>query len=162
MIRALYRTQDGDLRTDLSPDGFAAALEDTDGLLWVDLLDEPPDVCEPILRETFGFHPLAVDDALEEAHVPKVDDWDQYLYLVLHAVTLDEQHDERVSTLELDAFLGKNYLVTHQTQPIAGVDRTWAACQRDERHLQRGTGHMLYKLADELVADYMPVVEGID
>lgn len=79
MIRALYRTRDGDVHTDLSPDGFATALEDTDGLLWVDFSDEPPDVCEPILRETFGFHPLAVDDALEEAHVPKVDDWGQYL-----------------------------------------------------------------------------------
>ena len=162
MIRALYRTRDGDVRTELRPDEFAAALQDPDGLLWVDFLDEPPDVCEPILRETFGFHPLAVDDALEEAHVPKVDDWGQYLYLVLHAVTLDEQHDERVSTLELDVFVGKNYLVTHQTQPVAGADRTWMACQRDERHLQRGVGHLLYELADEMVSDYMPVVEGID
>jgi magnesium transporter len=146
----------------LRPEEFSAALQDAEGLLWVDFAGEPPDACEPILRETFGFHPLAVDDALEEVHVPKVDDWGQYVYLVLHAVILDQQDDGRVSTLELDVFLGKNYLVTHQTQPIAGADRTWTACQRDERHLQKGVGHLLYKLSDELVADYMPVVEGID
>jgi magnesium transporter len=162
MIRSLYRTQEGHIRADLRPEEFSTALQDAEGLLWVDFASEPPGVCEPILRETFGFHPLAVDDALEEAHVPKVDDWGQYLYLVLHGVIIDQQNDGRVSTLELDVFLGKNYLVTHQTQPIAAVDRTWTACQRDERHVQMGVGHLLYKLSDELVADYMPVVESID
>jgi magnesium transporter len=162
MIRSVYRTQDGRIRTDLKPDAFTTALQDASGLLWVDFSGEPPEKCEPILRQTFGFHPLAVDDALEEAHVPKVDDWGQYLYLVLHAVVFDQRDDEPVNTLELDVFLGKNYLVTHQTQPIAAVDRVWTACQRDERHLQRGVGHLLYKVADELVADYMPAVERID
>jgi len=115
------------------------------------------------LRETFGFHPLAVDDALEEVHVPKLDDWGQYLYLVLHAVAFEEGPDGTyMDTLELDVFLGHNYLVTHHVQPIAGVDRVWSACQRDERHLKRGTAYLLYKLADELVADYMPAVEEMD
>ena len=162
MIRSLYRTQEGHIHTGLRPDELAAALQDTDGLLWVDLSGEPPAACEPILHETFGFHPLAVDDALQESHVPKVDDWGQYLYLVLHAVVFDHQDDGHMDTLELDVFLGKNYLVTHQAQPIAAVDRVWTACQRDERHLQKGAGRLLYKLADELVADYMPTVEEID
>jgi magnesium transporter len=162
MIRSLYRTQDGHIRTDLRPDEFAAALEDAGGLLWVDFSGEPPEACEPILRETFGFHPLAVDDALEEAHVPKVDDWGRYLYVVLHAVVFDHQDGGPLRTLELDVFLGKNYLVTHQTQSIAAADRVWAACQRDERNLQRGACRLLYRLADELVADYMPTVEEID
>ena len=162
MIRALYRMGDGAIRADLSPAEFSAALHDKDGLLWVDFAAEPPDVCEPILRETFGFHPLAVDDALEESHVPKVDDWGAYLYLVLHAVVFDPQGDEMVNTLELDLFVGHNYLVTHQTQPIPSVDRVWTTCQRDERHLQKGPEHLLYRLADELATGYMPVVEEID
>jgi magnesium transporter len=133
-----------------------------EGLLWIDLVSEPPDACRPILRETFGFHPLAVEDALEEAHVPKVDDWGQYVYLVLHAVAFDPQGNEPLNTLELDVFLGKNYLVTYQSRPIAAVERVWTACQRDARHLQRGVGRLLYELADELVADYMPTVEAMD
>jgi len=162
VIRSLYRVSDGHLRTDLGPDKFTAALQDSRGLLWVDFAGEPPEACEPILRETFGFHPLAVDDALEEAHVPKIDDWGQYVYLVLHAVTLDPQDKGRLDTLELDVFLGANYLVTHRTQPIAAADRVWSTCKRDERQMQLGAGHLLYRLADELVVDYMPVVEGID
>ena len=82
MIRSLYYAQDGTVQTDLDPAEYSAVLVDGEGLLWVDLQDEPNEVCEPILREAFGFHPLAVDDALEETHVPKVDDWGDYLYLV--------------------------------------------------------------------------------
>jgi len=162
MIQSLYRTHDGQTRTGLSPDAIAAALQDTQGLLWVDLFDEPPEKCMPLLRETFGFHPLAVDDALEEAHVPKIDDWGQYVYLVLHAVAFDRRDDEPIQTLELDIFLGRSYLVTYRTRALGAVDRLWTACRRDERHLQRGTGYLLYKLADELVSDYMPAVEQID
>ncbi len=162
MIQSLYRTHDGQTRVDLGPEVLATALQDTQGLLWVDLFDEPAENCMPLLRETFGFHPLAVDDALEEAHIPKMDDWGQYIYLVLHAVAFDEQDDEPIQTLELDIFLGKNYLVTYRTQALGAVDRLWKACQRDKRHLQRGTGRLLYRLADEVISDYMPTVEQID
>ena len=162
MIRSLYRAHDGRVHTGLSPDGLTTALQDAGGLLWVDFVEEPPQVCEPILLETFGFHHLAVDDALEESHVAKVDDWGQYVYLVLHSVAFDPQADELVTTRELDVFLGQNYLVTHQVRSMPAVDRVWAACGRDERHLQRGAGNLLYQLADELVTDAMPVVEQID
>ena len=162
MIRSLYHAGDGHLAHDLSKDDLATAVQDTEGLLWLDLMDEPRDVCRPILHEAFGFHPLAVDDALVETHVPKVDDWDEYLYLVLHGVRYDSVDDGGLETLELDIFLGKNYLVTYRTRPIAGLERVWGACQRDERRVQRGTAHLLYELADELVTDYMPVVEQFD
>ena len=162
MIRSVHLSQDGQFRTGLGVDEIAAALKDTSGLLWVDLRDEPAEVSKSILRETFGFHPLAVDDAVEETHVPKVDDWGEYVYLVLRAVVFDDQAEEELGTPEVDVFLGRGYLVTYQSRPIAAVDRVWSACQRDQRHLRQGATHLLYKLADELVADYLPVVEEID
>jgi magnesium transporter len=162
MIRALYRHGEGQLRTDVTREQFSAALQDASGLLWVDLANEPPELCESILQDIFGFHPLAVDDALRETHVPKLDDWGPYLYLVLHAVVFDKQDAQPLHTHELDIFLGQNYLVTYHTQPIAAVERVQTACQRDERYLSKGSGHVLYRVADELVADYMPVVDRID
>lgn len=162
MIRALYRTHDGRLRVDLAPDEFADALRDTRGLMWVDFSNEPAHVCEPIFRETFGFHPLAIDDALHESHVPKLDDWEQYLYIVLHTIAYRADGNGNTQTLELDLFLGKNYLVTYREHAINAVDRVWSACQRDARHLARGADHLLYKLADELVASYMGVVDDMD
>ncbi len=162
MIRSVYRAPDEQIRFDLKPEEIGAALRQTGVLLWVDLFGESAADSRALLLETFGFHPLAVDDALEEAHVPKVDDWGEYLYLVLHAVVFDPRADESLHTRELDLFLGQNYVVSYRTESIAAVDRAWATCQRDARLLQKGPGRLLYKLADELVADYMPAVEAID
>jgi magnesium transporter len=157
------------LKTNLEPGAFADAMHDAEGLLWVDMAEEPPEACEPILSSTFGFHPLAVDDALQESHVPKVDDWGQYLYLVLHAIDFDAHslHESRpdggrMDTNELDIFVGKNYLVSHHDRQISAVDRAWELCHRDERHLLKGADHLLYRIADELVTSYMPTVEDMD
>ena len=162
MIRSLYFPKDGNLHIDLNIDAFKAALQDPDGLLWVDFEATPPEEDEPVLREVFGFHPLAIDDALQESHVPKVDDWGEYIYIVLHAVVFDKSNSGRLDTLELDVFLGKNYMVTHHDQPIAAIERVWDISHRDERHLLNGADHLLYRLTDEVVASYMPVVEEID
>lgn len=164
MIRSLYRNRNGKIRTDLRPDEYAAALKDPHGLLWVDFDGTPPEEDAPILLDSFGFHPLAVDDALQESHVPKVDDWGEYLYVALHAIVFNGQAQggDCVDTQELDVFLGKHYIVTHHDEPIAAVGRLWTSWQRDERHLKGGADHLLYELADGIVADYMTAVDEMD
>ncbi|MGE5224199.1 MAG: magnesium/cobalt transporter CorA [Omnitrophica WOR_2 bacterium] len=162
MIRSVYRSHEGILRTDLGSQDYCAALADKHGLLWVDFLGEPPEVCEPILIQTFGFHPLAVDDALQETHIPKLDDWDQYLYIALNAVVFDRDDGVHVDTHEVDVFLGENYVVTHHDQPIAGLERIYATSRRMENNLKFDCDHLLYRLADELVVDYMRLVEELD
>lgn len=162
MMRILYRRGDGSLDSSLTAEGIAAALADPGGLLWVDFLDEPRESCEAVLGGRFGFHPLAIDDAIQESHVPKIDDWDTYLYMVLHAVSFRPQSEPPLTTLELDIFAGRTYIVTLHEQVIEPLDRAWASCLRDERVAGRGAAHLLYQLIDELVAGHMPVVDAID
>ncbi len=162
MIRVLYHLPQGQTQVGLPIEGIASALGDAEGLLWVDLVDEPLTVAEPLLLETFGFHPLAVEDALQESHVPKLDDWGSYLYITLHAVSYTPDAREFIETPELDLFVGPNYIVTYQTRAIPAVERVWQLVQRDERRLQRGIEHLLYQIADEIVSDYLPVVDTID
>ncbi len=162
MIRSLYYSQDTGLQTDYKVAEFAHILKEKVGFLWVDFEDTPPETDEPILREIFGFHPLAVDDALQESHVPKLDDWSSYLYIVLHAVIFDRENEDHVDTLELDIFLGENYIVTHHDQNISGIDRVWNSCLRDDRFWKSGPDYLFYRIADEVVASYMPVVEALD
>ncbi|MGW8251821.1 MAG: CorA family divalent cation transporter, partial [Anaerolineales bacterium] len=123
MIRSLYFTADGISRTDLTQDEMSAALQDTQGVLWVDFEATPAETDEKILTSVFDFHPLAVDDALQETHVPKVDDWDSFLYIVLNAVVFEAKDGSLVDIQELDVFLGKNHIVTHHDQPIAAIQR---------------------------------------
>ena len=160
MIRSLYYTKDGRTRTDLKPEEFPAALKQG-GVLWVDFQDEPPENCEPILLQTFGFHILAVDDALQHTHVPKVDDWDEYLYVVLEGLRFNQGGSE-MDTLELDVFLGQTYIVSHHDGPLAAVESVWSACQRSDRYFKRGADHLLYRLADELSTGFLPVVDEVD
>jgi magnesium transporter len=163
VIRILHYDAEKHFHTEKGLADIPALLQDQTGVLWVDFQGTPPEEDAPILLETFHFHPLAVDDALQESHVPKVDDWGSYVYVVLHSVLCsDVEHECELETRELDIFLGRNYLVTHHDEPVAAVERVWNLIQRDERHLNHGADHLLYRLCDEVVASYMPVVEALD
>lgn len=161
MHRALYYNGIGDSLTQIGPEGYAAALHNKSGVLWVDFGGEEPEPTEEILIKTFEFHPLAVDDALHETHVPKVDDWERYLYIAMHAISF-ASGEEDIEGIELDIFLGDNFIVTHHDLPIQALNRIWDVSTRDVRYFKRGADHVMYKLTDELIVDYMQVVETLD
>ncbi len=162
MVRVLHRRRDGSVDTGLGLDDIPGALRDPRGVLWVDFLDEPDDTCERVMQDLFHFHPLAIDDALRESHVPKLDDWDSYLYLVLHAVSFDAAAEEQLAAHELDIFAGEGYLVTHREHAIEPLDRVWDSCAKDDRLTAHGAARLLYHLVDEVVAAHMPAVDAID
>jgi len=162
MIRSLYYIPGEPIRQNILPEEFPELIQNQQGLLWVDFINEPPETCRPIL-EGFHFHQLAINDALQETHVPKLDDWGEYLYIVLNYMDAEENGEAwNTEVDELDIFLGKNYVITHHDHQVSAVDETWAACHRDERNLQAGADHLLYRITDNLVAAYMPAVEKID
>ncbi len=162
MIRSLYYTQEGRIRKDLPPEDYPAVLQDGTGVLWLDFQDEPPETCEPLLLETFRFHPLAVDDALKHTHIPKVDEWEGYLYIVLEGLRFDHEMEARMDTVELDVFLGRNYIVTHHDAPLHAVESIWEQCLRTDRFFKRGPDHLLYRIAEQMSTDLMPLVDEVD
>jgi len=162
MIRSIFVSPEGRISKDLSSYQISSIVQDGQGLLWVDFENTQPESDEPIMREVFGFHPLAIDDALQEAHVPKLDDWDEYLYIVLYAFEIDEDDHQQLETRELDIFVGLHYLVTHHDQPISALDRVWASLDKDPRYQKNDADRLLYHLIDEIVADYLPAVEHLE
>lgn len=161
MIRIVFASQASGLQADYPPEKLKQALEERHGLLWVDFCGEPDETCEPILRDLFGFHPLAVEDALQQTNLPKVDDWGEYLYIVIDSLDFSPQ-EGALRQVELDVFLGAHYLVTHHDEPIPALERAWESCQRDVRHTQDGADHLLYRIVDYVVAAYMPIIEQMD
>ena len=161
MIRSIFFTPDAQLKTDLSQIDIAFALHEPKGVLWVDFEASTPDEDEPLLRKTFSFHPLAIDDALQEAHSPKLDNWGNYLYIVLHSVLYDYKEGD-IDSLELDIFIGDHYIVTHHDKPIEAVSKVWEVVHRDPNTIRLGADHLLYLLSDEVVSSYMPAVEELD
>jgi magnesium transporter len=162
MIRTLFFSQDGTIQTGLSMEEYQAYLQSGEGLLWVDFEATTPEDDLVILDQVFNFHPLAIEDALRQTNAPKIDDWESYLYIVLQTISYDQKQDDPVEIHELDLFVGKNYLVTHHDDPIQAIVHTWDLCQRDQRYIKFGSDYLLYKLCDEAVRQFMPVVTEID
>jgi len=162
MIRSLYFLPGNSIQKDLPPEKFPELIQNPQGVLWVDFISEPPETSLPILQD-FKFHPLAIDDALQETHVPRLDDWGNYLYIVFNYMVVKKDGEGWESYVdELDIFLGQNYIVTHHDERITAIEETWISCDRDPRTLREGADHLLYKIADFLITEYMPIVEKID
>ena len=162
MIQSLFYTLDKPIRKDVPVDDIPKLVRDRRGVLWINFENEPAENCLPILQ-SLGFHPLAIDDALQEVHVPKLDDWGDYLYIVLNYLDIKPNGIYWETKIEeLDIFLGANYIVTLEDTPIPAIADTLAACDRDVRTVQEGPDHLLYRIADNLVSGYMPTVEKID
>jgi magnesium transporter len=133
--------------------------------MWVDIEDAPGGhsiEAEALLRDVFKFHPLAIEDALQESHIPKIDDWDDYLYLVFHGTSVDPRSDE-LRLHELDIFLGVNYVVTYHTEPLSFLEQDRSAIERDPRdRLKHGADHLLFRLLERAVDQSLVAIEHLD
>lgn len=161
-MRTLYLSPEGALSTGIQTDQIKSLLASPGGLLWVDFSIDAGEAVYQTLSNDFHFHPLAIEDALKQSHVPKVDDWKDYLYIVLHPIIYQHSSADPVKIQELDIFIGANFLVTHHEDQISLIDHAWETCQRDERFLHNGVDYLLYKICDEIAASYLPIVEQID
>jgi magnesium transporter len=85
-----------------------ALLDRADGLVWVDIPSCDPDAVH-VLTEVFGFHPMAVRDCVERNRVPKMHAYPDHVFVVLHTPERGERG--HVHYVELDQFVGKNYMV---------------------------------------------------
>ena len=143
----------------LAPSEWKDIIADQDQMLWVDLTGPASDEFKEILEEIFHFHTLAVEDALIETHVPRVDDWKNFIYIVLRCVDSKSDKVLEIETPELDVFIGRNYLVTYHEMPSQEIETLLQRSARDQRYLEKGPANLFYHLADEMVNQYLPVIE---
>ena len=163
MVRSIFFPAQGSPQHNLRVDEMVEALKQTDGLLWVSLDKPDPQEAALILKDTFHFHPLAIEDCASQDYQPsKVDDFNSYLFLIFHAVHPDVDFHE-LQTIELDLFLGPNYLVTtHNTDKMPPVESVWRRMQKDERVYSNGSDFLCHAILDALVDEYMPILDQMD
>ena len=163
MLTSCARATDGALRTELSPEDMRAALAARDGLLWVDIdASDGRAYGEPLLRDVFGFHPLTIDDCYNTlVDPPKVDDYGDYLFMIVHHVQFDEELT-RLTTSELDMYVGANFVVTLHKGALAAVAQVRRQAENHARVLDRGAAFLAHAIFDLIVDDFHPVVESLD
>ncbi|HNR01018.1 MAG TPA: magnesium/cobalt transporter CorA [Anaerolineaceae bacterium] len=134
-----------------------------DGFLWVSLESADESEINSILGGLFGFHPLAIEDCLSPGYqVAKIDDFTDYIFLITHAIKTDE-HLDSLTPLELDLFLGRNYLVTCYTDSeMPAVENTWRLLKRDDRISKNGADFLCHTILDAIVDEYMPLIDQME
>jgi magnesium transporter len=133
------------------------------GLTWVHLDAPAPDEAAE-LAARFGWHPLDLEDVLSKRQRPKVDEYPEYLFAVLHFPAYDKAV-QRLNAAELDLFLGPNFLITLPTVELLPVTRLFGRCQEDDELrktlFSKGSGYLLYHVLDDLFDYCFPILDKI-
>lgn len=125
-------------------------------ILWVDLDNPTDEEVKAILENTFQFHPLAIEDCLTPSSLPKLEDYESYLFIVTHAV--DFTRNDKFASTELDLFVGKEYLVTFHRTPLKSVQSTIDRVVKSIGVVARGPDRLAHTLLDFLVDNFQPVI----
>src|SRR5215211_2330466 len=132
-------------------------------LTWVHL-DSPTKDEATALAGRFGWHPLDVEDVLSKRQRPKVDEYEDYRFVVLHFPVYDKAI-QRLNAGELDVFLGPDYLATLPTVELLPVTRLFQRCSDDlelrESLFGKGSGYLLYHVLDDLFDYCFPILDKI-
>jgi magnesium transporter len=129
-----------------------------DCFVWVALKDPEPSELEA-MREEFGLHELAVEDVRHQHQWPKIEEYGDSLFAVLHTVEMEE--DGKLLAGEVDVFAGPNYVLSVRNRTRHGFQEVRARCEREPALLEQGSGFVLYALADHIVDGYFPVLEAL-
>lgn len=154
-----FRCVDG--RIEHQPEFRAELLQEPGALHWIDLEDPTPAETK-VLEDPFHFHPLAIEDCLSEVHHPKVDDFQDYIFVILHGIRFDAPSDQ-FFTRELDVFLGRNYLVTHHRGPMRSITSAREQCGKNlQAAMPRGVDFLIHQILDQMFEHYFPNLDAIE
>lgn len=158
MIRILYRHRTGSALAELPVEQLSSAITDKQLSLWIDMYAPTEDEAHRVLEKIFHFHPLAIEDAVKDSNVPKIDDYGSYLYIVFHTITAGNTRMD-LHTDEIDCFLGTNYLLTMHDEPCTSIDKIWNLESHQRTGLARGPVMLLYELLDRQIDSYAPLIQ---
>jgi len=185
-MRTLIICQNGNFSRDLAPHAISDMLAAPDTVIWLDI-QSPSDDDIRLLREEFGFHPLAIEDATRAHERPKVDAYEHavlqhplgpeedstpqaevsappgrhaYYFIVVYEARFDPAQDH-VMTEPINLFVGQNYLVTVHQGDIKHVRDTLSRWQMPDSPLGNTVGALVHSFLDAVVDDYFPLMDRV-
>ncbi|HEY7658679.1 MAG TPA: magnesium/cobalt transporter CorA [Burkholderiales bacterium] len=150
--------QDGKKLGDIRQEEIHDYLSRPGSFVWVALKDATPDELFEMQRQ-FGLHELAVEDAQHGHQRPKLEEYGDSLFAVVHTV---ETAGDEIRVGELSIFAGRNYLLSVRNRAEQGFTSVRARTEREPHLLKHGSGFVLYALIDTVVDRYFPVVESLE
>jgi len=155
--------ENGQKLADIPPEDISEYVGRPDCFIWVAMF-EPTEQDLAQMAEEFGLHELAIEDARKGHQRPKIEEYGESLFAVLHPVELVKQADgsEDFVVGEVDIFVGPNYIlsVRHRTQ--LGFAAVRARAEREPELLKHGSGFVFYALIDNVVDRYFPILDELE
>ncbi|WP_233863274.1 magnesium/cobalt transporter CorA [Paraburkholderia adhaesiva] len=148
--------QNGKKLGDVAIKDISDYLAKSECFVWVALKD-PDDAEMAAMKEEFGLHVLAIEDVMRGGQRPKIEDYGDTLFTVLH--TIETGDDGELIIGQVNIFAGPNFVVSVRHRAQKGFQDVRARCEREPELLKEGAGFVLYALIDSVVDRYTPVVE---
>ncbi len=158
MIRSFVFSQSKLINQDLSLDLLRVVLYDDNVQIWVDMEKSTPEENKAVLETLFDFHPLAIEDCVAVSERPKIDDYEKYIFMVIHAVDYSNSL-HGFQTTELNLFIGRNFLVTFHDDPLRSISVTVERIHKKNHALPRSPDLFAYQILDILFDNYQPALD---
>ena len=131
-----------------------------DVVLWLDVRGhESAVVCERVLTDVFKVHPLVLEDMFQDAPLPKVEDFDDYAYIVVHGLDRRSEDPENTTTIELDLLVGRRWLVTHHTDSLRSTESVEVEIRKSTKLFAKGPSFLAHAIIDQLADHYGPLMD---
>jgi magnesium transporter len=162
MLISCVAYQNGRKLGDITPEEISDYVSRPDCFVWVAIHDPSTEELD-LMAEEFGLHELAVDDARHGHQRPKIEEYGDSLFAVLHTIEIVE--NEAKSDLlkgEVDVFVGPNYILSVRHRTLVGFSAVRARAEREPELLKHGSGYVFYALLDNVVDRYFPVLDTLE
>lgn len=145
----------------------AALLENKDLRIWINLYKFTEAEARSVLQELFRFHPLTYEDCVDYDNYPKIEDYDDYTFLIFRGAKYAERkegkpsgNDKDVEAREIDFYIGDNYLISVHKSSIVAIPSVMSVCEKNPQGtIGKGTDYLLYLILDKMMEYYQPMLD---
>ena len=158
MLISCVAYEDGKKLADIAKEDISTYVSRPECFVWVALYEPTAEELAEMQRE-FGLHELAVEDAQHGHQRPKIEEYGDSLFAVLHTVEIVE---DELQIGEVDVFVGRNYVLSVRSRTKQGFKNVRERCEREPELLKQGSSFVLYALMDTVVDRYFPVLDRLE
>lgn len=150
--------ENGSRLADLAVEEISDCLERPDCFVWVALCDATPQELAK-MKEEFNLHDLAVEDAHHGHQRPKIEEYGDSIFVVMHLLELDKGE---FNVGEVHVFVGRNYILSVRHRSQQNFHAVRERCEREPHLLKQGASFVLYALMDATVDRYFPIMDRLE
>ena len=155
----IIRWSRGDRLEEISREAAADLLSRRDANLWLHF-DTPTEEELDFLKENFAIHHLTIEDIVNQNQRPKIEPFENYVYLAIHPLRREAKWE--IEPSELDLLLGRDWIVSVHYGPLPGLIDNSQLHERIPAALARGADFLLYTLVDLVVDSYFPIMDNVE